>query len=403
MMTPLRYVPLLASLIALGGCAIQSASRVPAKIDDEHRQLLTLDTHLDTAVHFGRPGWSFAERHDVASDLAQVDIPRMASGTLDGGFFAIFTEQGALTPEGYGAALKFALERSARIDATIALHRDQIGAARSAADARRLHREGKLIAFKSIENSYPIGEDLSLMADFYRQGARLASPVHTTNNQFADSSTDTARWNGLSPLGRAWVGEMNRLGMVIDASHASDAALDQMMDLSATPLILSHSGSKAFFDHPRNVDDNRLRKLAASGGAICFTPIYLSKMQMGPERAALFDEIDHLARYSPARQLDVARRWRALDAASPLWSATFEDYMASLLHTISVAGVDHVCFGADFDGGGEIAGMEDVTALPKISARLRQAGYTNEDLAKMWSGNVLRIMETAQQRAVKGP
>ena len=393
------HAVLLGALALLAGCATTPAVPPAPQVDPLHRALLTLDTHMDTAVHFGRPGWDFAVRHDRATELAQLDIPRMTDGNLDGGFFSIFTPQGPLTAEGYVAATSFAFKRSAQIDNTIAMHGNSIRPGRSSADALRLQQEGKLVAFKSLENSYPVGENVSLLADFYRQGVRLAGPVHTTNNQFADSSTDAPRWNGLSPLGRLWVAEMNRLGMVLDASHASDAAFDQMLALSKTPIVLSHSGSKAKFDHPRNLDDDRLRKLAASGGAICFTPIYLSKVQMGPERAALFDSVEHIASLTPQQQGDVTRRWRALDATTPLWTATFEDYMVALLHTISVAGVNHVCFGADFDGGGVIAGLEDVTDLPRITARLRQAGYSESDLAKLWSGNLLRIMRAAEQHA----
>ena len=264
-------------LAALGGCATTIAPR-----GDLHGALLTLDTHLDTPVHFARAGWSFGERHDYATDLAQLDIPRMADGNLDGGFFVIFTDQGPLTAEDYAKARTFALKRSDEIDATIARFPARIAPARTAADARRLNAAGKLIAFKSIENSYPLGEDLALLGEFYRRGVRLAGPVHSSNNQFADSATDKLRWNGLSPLGVRWVAEMNRLGMAIDASHASDAAFDQMLSLSKTPLLLTHSGARAVFDHPRNIDDARIRKLAAAGGALRFTSIYLADLNMTP-------------------------------------------------------------------------------------------------------------------------
>ena len=136
----------------------------------------------------------------------------------------------------------------------------RIEPARTAGDARRINAAGKLIVFKSIENSYPLGDDLALLGEFYRRGVRPAGPVHSSNNQFADSATDKPRWNGLSPLGVRWMTEVNRLGMVIDASHASDAAFDQMLSLSKTPLLLSHSGARAVFDHPRNV----LRILSAA-------------------------------------------------------------------------------------------------------------------------------------------
>ena len=386
-------------LLASAGCAVQQSGLGAVKVDATHHNLMTLDTHLDTPVHFARAGWSFGDRHDPAHEIAQVDIPRMADGNLDGGFFVIFTQQGPLTPEGFAAARDFALKRSAEIDATVARSGDRISPARRAADAREIVARGKLIAFKSIENSYPLGESVELLAEFQRQGVRLAGPVHTKNNQFADSATDKSRWAGLSSLGRKWVAEMNRLGIVIDASHASDAAFDQMMELSKTPLLLSHSGSRAMFDHPRNLDDARIRKLAAAGGAICFTTIYLSELQMGAEREALFAKIENISSLSPAEQADLTARWHALDATAPMWTTTFDQYVSALLHTISVAGVDHVCFGADFDGGGGIAGLENVLALPRITARLKAAGYSDIDLAKMWSGNVLRILSDAERYA----
>ncbi|MGK6319281.1 dipeptidase [Sphingomonas sp. DT-204] len=381
----------LAALLLLGACA----TTPPPGADPLalHKSFLVLDTHLDTPMHFARPGWSFGERHDLATDLVQVDLKRMEDGALDGGFFAIYTDQGPLTPEGYAAALAFARGRSDLIDRTIASFADRIGPALTAADARRLDREGRKIAFKSMENSYPLGEDLSLLAEFHRRGVRLAGPVHGKNNQFADSATDTPRWGGLSPLGRRWVAEMNRLGMVIDASHASDAAFDQMLELSRAPILLSHSSGRWAFDHPRNLDDGRIRKLAAKGGAICISTIFLSGLNLAGERAALFARYEQIATLSPEEQVVLARRWRELDRTAPLWNADFERYMAMVLHVIDVAGVDHVCFGADWDGGGGLPGIEDISALPRVTERLKRAGYSDQDLAKMWGGNILRILD----------
>ncbi|MDV3455553.1 dipeptidase [Sphingomonas sp. HF-S4] len=380
--------------LLLAGCA--TTSEPPRKA---HRDFLVLDTHLDTPLHFARPGWDFAGHHDPATDLVQVDLERMDAGALDGGFFAIYTDQGPLTAKGYADALAFARARSDLIDRTLSKYPSRIDFAMTADDARRIDRAGLRIAFKSMENSYPLGEDLSLLQEFHGRGVRLAGPVHGANNQFADSSGDQPKWNGLSPLGRKWVAEMNRLGMVIDPSHASDAAFDQMLELSKTPLLLSHSSGRWAFDHPRNLDDGRIRKLAAKGGAICVSTIFLSNMKMGPERAELFGKYEHMDTLSPAEQADLARKWRALDTTEPLWAADFERYMAMVLHVIEVAGVDHVCFGADWDGGGGLPGIEDISALPKVTERLRAAGYSDEDLAKMWGGNILRIVEAAQDPA----
>ena len=395
----MRYA--LLPLLALASCVpapLAGPARVAAPTD-LHGRLLTLDTHLDTPLHFARAGWSFADRHDPSNDISQVDLPRMADGALDGGFFVVYTAQGSLTPAGFAAARDFAFRRSDEIDATIARHGARIAAVRSVAEARRATAAGKLLAFKSIENSYPLGEDLGLLAEFHRRGVRMAGPVHSANNQFADSATDKPRWNGLSPLGERWVAEMNRLGMVIDASHSSDAAFDRMLALSKTPMILSHSGSRTMFDHPRNLDDDRIRKLAATGGAICLTSVFLSPMQLGPARAALFAKFEEIGSLSPAEQADLSARWRAMDATERLWTADFERFLAAVLHVIKVAGVDHVCFGADWDGGGGLAGLEDISALPKVTARLKAAGYSEADLAKMWSGNVLRLLDRARAAA----
>ncbi|WP_332819698.1 dipeptidase [Sphingopyxis sp.] len=357
-----------------------------------HSRMLVLDTHLDTPLHFERQGWSFADRHALADDLSQLDIPRMKDGNLDGGFFAIYTDQGPLTPQGYAAALAHARKRSDLIDRTMAAHADAIGPALTADDARRLDKAGKLIAFKSMENSYPLGEDLSLLGEFYKKGLRLAGPVHSKNNQFADSATDKPRWNGLSPLGKQWVAEMNRLGIVIDASHSSDATFDQLLALSKYPILLSHSSLRSAHDHPRNLDEGRLKTLAAKGGAMCISTIFMSEMNMSPERAELFGKYEHAGELTPAEQADLTRKWRELDKREPMWAADFEAYIKMVLRAIEIGGVDHICFGADWDGGGGLAGIEDISALPKVTERLKAAGYSDADIEKMWSGNILRVV-----------
>lgn len=381
--------------LGLSGCA-PTVTQGPADIAGLHRDLLVLDTHLDTPINFGRAGWDFSARHDVASEIAQVDLGRMAEGHLDGGFFVIYTEQGELTPAGYREALAFARERSDMIDREIGGHPEMIRFARSADEVEALAAADKLIALKAIENSYPLGEDLSLLREFYDRGVRMAGPVHSGTNQFADAAGGEARWNGLSPLGRAWVAEMNRLGMVIDASHSSDAAFDEMVALSKTPLVLSHSSPRAAFDHPRNLDDARIRRLAESGGAMCMSTVFLSTMNMTEERGLLFGRYEGIADLSVAEQQELSRQWRALDKTEPMWATSFEQYMDALLQLIEVAGVDHVCFGADWDGGGGIQGLEDITALPVVTQRLLQAGYSRRDIEKMTSGNVLRLMRAAE-------
>lgn len=391
----MKHLAILLTATSLSACSTGEEA-VKAPEAPLHSRMLVLDTHLDTPLHFERQGWSFADRHGLTDDMVQLDIPRMKDGNLDGGFFVIYTEQGALDAKGYADALAFARARSDLIDATITKHSDVIGAARTAADARTLTKAGKLIAYKSMENSYPLGEDVALLAEFHQKGVRMAGPVHSRTNQFADSATGEARWKGLSPLGRQWVAEMNRLGIIIDASHASDAAFDQLLVLSKYPIILSHSSLRSTNNHPRNLDEGRLKALAAKGGAMCISTIFMSDMNMTPARGELFGQYERIGSLSHAKQAELNRKWRELDKTEPLWAADFERYMAMVLRAIEVGGVDHICFGADWDGGGGLKGIEDISALPKVTERLKAAGYSDADIEKMWSGNVLRVL-TAQQ------
>lgn len=366
-----------------------------------HEQLLVLDTHLDTPEFFEHPGWDFARWHDRDFDGSQIDIPRMEQGGLDGGFFVIYTPQGPLTPEGYAAARNAALTRATWIQRVVAAHPDKLEMATTPADARRIAASGKRIVFQSIENSYPLGEDLSLLRHFHDLGVRLGGPVHFRNNQFADSATDTPKWHGFSPLGKQWVAEMNRLGMVIDVSHASDDVFDQALALSKTPILASHSGPKAIFDHPRNLDDDRMRKLAAAGGVLQINSMYLVKSVRDPAQEKLGERQRRWWALSPAEQRALVAEKATLP--QPTGGADFELFMRSLLHALKVMGVDHVGIGADWDGGGGVRGMEDITALPKITARLRKEGYSDGDIAKIWGGNALRVLQAAEDWAATHP
>ena len=364
-----------------------------------HDRMIVLDTHLDIPTRFDSGDWDFGALHRFEWDGTQVDLPRMDIGGLDGGFFVIYTPQGELNPQAYARARDAALVRAAAIHRVIGENRDRIDFALTAEDAERLHREGKGIAFISIENSWPLGEDLTLLETFHRLGVRMAGPVHSRNNQFADSTTDTPRWNGLSPLGRQWVAEMNRLGMAIDGSHSSDAAFDQMLELSRAPIVLSHSGPRAIYTHQRNIDDDRMRRLARAGGVMFMNSIFLAPDDRSDERSAIE------RRQRDWHQLDEAGRRQLLadkaaqDARTPFTTATFEHFMRSMLHAIRVMGVDHVGLGADWDGGGGVQGMEDIANLPRISARLRREGFSEQDIAKIMGGNLLRVLRQVQRAA----
>lgn len=385
---------LLPILLLLASCAKQAPNL--------HERLLTLDTHLDTPAYFGIAGWEFGERHQVEEDGSQLDIPRMIEGGLDGGFFVTYIPQGPLTDAGREAARLAAHTRLDEIHAVVEMHANRAGIALTSADARRIAAEGRRVVFLSMENGYPLGLHPERLEDFHARGVRMAGPVHFLNNDLATSSTDAPRaeFPGLTPAGRAWVQEANRLGIVIDPSHASDATLDEILALSTQPVVLSHSGAKTVFAHPRNVDDERLRRIAAAGGVIQVAayPDYLVDRKPPPERsaeisrlrAALAGERTLAARQELTRQLaQVEGRW-------PLPPATYEQFVQHLLHVIRVAGVKHAGIGIDFDGGGGVQGLEDATDYPRITQSLRDAGLSEAELADVWAGNVLRVLDAVQ-------
>lgn len=389
-----------------GGPAGNGPTPTPAQLAI-HRRLITLDTHLDTPANFARPGWSFGDRHSLDRDFSQVDMPRMADGGLDGGFFAIYTPQGPRTPEATRAARDFALLRAAEIRETVARYPDRMELAVTPDDAARIAASGKVIVYQSMENGYPLSGDLTLMATFYKLGVRLMGPVHFRNNDLGDSASDPAgaEWHGLSPLGKQFVAEANRLGIVVDASHASDDVLDQAIALSATPVLLSHSGCKAVFAHPRNVDDARLRKLAASGGVIQINSFaeYLGPIPVNADRDAamksLITQMGIRRNLTPDAIAAMVAQRNAILARYPGSRLNFDVFLKHLLHALQVVGPEHVGIGLDWDGGGGVDGMEDVSAIPKITAALLAAGYSEADLAKIWSGNVLRVVRAAQAYA----
>lgn len=402
-LSPLVAVCLMFGLSASAANAAQAISEDAKRL---HESALVLDTHLDTPANFSRPGWRIADSHEQDADLAQVDLPRMKTGGLDGGFWVIYTGQGTRDPAGNRDARDHALERMVAIHKMLAANAADFQLALTADDAERIAAEGKRVVFISMENASPLASDPTLLSAYHRLGLRMLGIVHVLNNDFGDSSTDAKgpEWGGLSPEGQALVKEANRLGIVLDVSHASDAVFDQVLELSQAPIVLSHTSADAIYDHPRNIDDTRIRKLAAKGGVIHVNAYggYLIDVPKIPAReqalSALSEKYGSESRLGPEQIPFYLRERQAIDRQYPVPRATLDDYMRHLLHILKVAGPEHVGIGADWDGGGGVVGLEDVSALPEITQRLRQAGYTEQDIRNIWGGNVLRVL-----RAVQGP
>ena len=372
-----------------------------------HKRLICIDTHLDMPANLARRGWNVMDRHDVETDFTQVDYPRMVEGGLDGGFFAIYTPQAPLTPEGMSAMRDAAFLRAAEIREMVAANPKHFELAFLPDDAARIAAKGKIIVFQSIENSGILGNDVTLLRSFHKLGVRMAGPIHFLNNQLGDSATDKKQWGGLSPLGKTFVQEANDLGIVLDASHSSDDVFDQMMDLSRSAIICSHSGCRAVHDHPRNLDDARIKRLAAAGSTIQINSFnsYLVDVPPNAERdkaqAAAFGKLENLSNMSAAEASAtvraVASEMKMLAKKYPAPRADFNEYMKHVMHALDLVGPDHVGVGADWDGGGGVIGMEDVSSIPKITDRLVKAGYTEAQLGNFWSGNALRVLGKAHE------
>jgi len=407
----MRFLPTLVSVFLLLGFANVSRAQAAGESAARalHERLLTLDTHLDTPLSLRRAAWDIRQRHEFATDGTQVDYPRMVEGGLDGGWWAVYTAQGPLTPEGRQAARNAALQNALRIHRMVAANPQHFELALQAEDAARIAAAGKRIVYLSMENAYPIGEDISLVRTFHELGVRVMSPVHAQHNDLADSSGDAGakRWHGLSPLGKQFVAECNRLGLVLDASHASDEAFDQMLELSATPIMLTHSSCKAVCPHPRNIDDVRMRTLAARGGVIQMNSVsaFLIDTPVNPERnqavLALRAKFGNRSGLTEEQNQAMLRERQEIFGKYPVPRATLDDFMKHILHALKTVGPQHVGFGADWDGGGGVVGMEDVGGYHKITAALLQAGYAEKDLAAMWSGNALRLLRAAEEHAAK--
>jgi membrane dipeptidase len=365
-----------------------------------HQGLLTIDTHLDTPANLAKPGWDILQQHDVAKDGSQIDYPRMVAGGLDGGFFAVYTAQNARTPEGRAQARDAAIIRAVEIHEMLAAHPKEFLLALTPADARAINAAGKKFVFISMENGVPFGQDLTLMDTFYKLGVRIMSPIHFLNNDLGDSSTDPKgpEWKGLSPEGVEFVKRANAMGVLIDQSHASDLVLDQILSLSKAPIILTHSGVKAVYNHSRNIDDDRLRALAKAGGVIQLNAYnaYMIDIPKDPARDAAIAELQKKVAAGGAAAATAEAEFKAINDKYPVPRATFDDFLKHLFHAIQVAGIDHVGIGPDFDGGGGLTGFEDALDYPKITQALLKAGYSSDDIQKVWSGNALRVLAAAQ-------
>ncbi len=413
----------LALVVAAAGAA---AAQAPTATADDpiataraiHVRVLTLDTHKDIDPQLAPEQLpsdpTTRERFRAKYDPSvrgeqQVDFPKMREGAYDCGFFIVYVDQGRLNAAGYLRALDQAQAKFDAIHRMARLFPQDIELARTPDDVERIAAAGKLIACIGIENGYPMGEDLGLIAAFHERGARYMSIAHNRHSQLGDSHTPAEPLHGgLSELGRQAVAELNRVGIMIDVSHAARTTMLQTVRASRAPVIASHSACRALCDHTRNLDDEQLLALKENGGVIQCVAL-ASFVRVDAEReqaiAVLRDELGLSGRggdADPAPDLEARMatfraRLKAVNAAHP--RATVRDFVDHIDHAVKLIGIDHVGISTDFDGGGGVDGWNDASETFNVTLELVRRGYGEEQIAKIWSGNLLRVWREVERVA----
>ncbi len=391
-----------------------------------HDRVIALDTHDDIdPANFTRQK-NYTQRLET-----QVNIPKMKEGGLDASFFIVYVGQGPLTPEGYDNAYKQAVAKFEAVHhLTKEIAPEQIELALTAADVTRIAKTGKKVALIGIENAYSLGTDLKRVKEFYDRGGRYMSLAHNGHSQFADSNTGErdGKWlyNGLSEMGRQVIAEMNKWGIMVDLSHPSKAANMQALALSKAPVIASHSAARALADVSRNMDDEQLDALRKNGGVIQ-TVAFASYVKVAkpdsPERAAAIAALRKefglpapgggggagggggggrggLNALSPEQRAKYDARMAEIDKKTPGDPrATVADFVNHIDYLVKKIGLDHVGISSDFDGGGGVTGWNGAEETFNVTLELVRRGYTEEQIGKLWSGNLLRVMAEVEKVA----
>lgn len=351
-----------------------------------HLTTTTLDTHDDINVKNFTDSLNYTQNIDT-----QVNLPKMQAGALDVAWFIVYTGQGELTPEGYKKAAENAQAKFDAIHRLVEVYgKNKIALATTSKEVDSLRKIGKKVAMIGVENAFPIGENIEEVARYYAMGARYMSLAHNGHNQFSDSNTgefdNTAKHNGISELGKRIIEKMNYYGIMVDISHPSKEAIRQTIAHSKAPVIASHSSARALSDHPRNLDDAQLQWVKDSGGVVQTVALaaFLNKEKAAAHKKAK----DSLLKADPNADLT------ALKATYP--PVNVSDFVDHIDYIKNKIGIDHVGISSDFDGGGGIEGWKDASETFNVTLELVKRGYSEEEIAKIWSGNLLRVLDRVQ-------
>jgi len=354
--------------------------------------MFVLDSHCDT------PSQILSLRDlSLDNDHAHVDFPKLKRGGVDGAFFALYVPGNLETEE----AFEYSQRLLEGVERAVEANSSSVAFATDSAQAFSNKQEGRFSVFLGLENGSPIGNSFDRLKWFYDRGVRYVTLCHSSDNQICDScASKVKRWGGLSPFGKELVAEMNRLGMLIDVSHISDASFYDVLKYSDRPVVATHSCCRALCPHPRNMTDDMIRSLADAGGVIQinFYPLFLDSgfaevlSGSGLEEKGGYVEKEFIN--DPSDPLKRAAWNRIQDEIQALPRPSFKLIADHIDHVVALAGIDHVGIGSDFDGI-EVTpeGMEDISMMPKLFEELRRRGYSDGDLEKIASGNFFRILE----------
>jgi membrane dipeptidase len=386
-----------------------SSQRPPAEAEKTAEKVLLqaiiIDTHADTPQMMLDQGYDLAQ----PDSPFMISVPKMRQGHLCAEFFSIWVDVGWPKQD----LIHRALDLIDVVYEQVGRHSDVLGMATTADEIVRLHLQGKFAILMGVEGGHIIQDDLRALDIYYRLGVRYMTLTHTANTEWADSSGDKPKWNGLTDFGKQVVERMNRLGMMVDISHVSDKTFYDTLAATKAPVIASHSSCRALCDVPRNMTDDMIRALAKNGGVmdINFYPGFLS-----PEFAAAYKKVAPQihADESAAEKQYANDRKRLAEESRNIWARYASQFPAPsytaiadhIDHAVQVAGIDHVGLGSDFDGiDSAPKGMEDVSKLPDLVRELARRGYSEQDLKKILGGNLLRVMRQVERvgREMRSP
>ena len=362
------------------------------------RKSIVVDTHNDIT------SMMLDDNYDIGTSSVgkyHTDLARMKQGGLTAEFFSVYVDKKYATE---GGSARRALDMIDMVYRAVERYPNDFMFATSAADIRKAKREGKIAALMGIEGGHAIEDSLMALRDFYRLGIRYTTLTHNNSNNWADSSRDKAIHNGLTDFGKDIVREMNRLGMLVDVSHVSDKTMSDVLDVSKAPIIASHSSARALSNHPRNIPDDLLRRIAQNGGVIMinFYPAFVSQKALDAENARdarLKPQMDALKERFKDDPKRLEEEQKKLDEANPYDPLPLSALIDQIDYTVKVAGIDHVGLGSDFDGmsGATPQGIDSAADLPKITQALLDRGYSADDIRKILGGNLLRVLREAER------